>query len=163
MLQNCEYASQRTAPLPSGQGIPGQQPEFQPGIVGGLTTWLPSSSTVQVQAPHRIPVAPVAPPQPEPHGPPQSVATIDGCKYIVVPKHNVLSVSPAMSVSGVQGRTSPRPGAVPPPGPQGPPGSSASPSGVYFVPYTNPSQYVLVNGAAGFSPNLMLGGLDQFQ
>ncbi|XP_034237161.1 uncharacterized protein LOC117642738 isoform X2 [Thrips palmi] len=62
----------------------------------------------------RPPAPPMAGPTPtEPPAPPQTVATIGGQKFIVVPKHNLLSVSPgaARSIS-----------------------PSTAPSGVYYVP-----------------------------
>ncbi|XP_063238746.1 uncharacterized protein LOC134540142 isoform X1 [Bacillus rossius redtenbacheri] len=62
---------------------------FAPGkkILGSVTTWLPASASVQV--PEAVSVPASAPASM------QSVAWMNGRKYIVVPKHNVLSVSPS--------------------------------------------------------------------
>ena len=81
-------------------------------IVGSVTTWLPPSSTIQL-----TPSAGAKPSSavttsvssssstsdtlatPPSSAAVQSVACMGGKKYIVVPKHNVLSVSPAMAAT----------------------------------------------------------------
>lgn len=86
-------------------------------IVGSVTTWLPPSSTIQlspsgvtktssnavstsfsnsVSSTSTISDPLASPPNPSSV---QSVARMGGKKYIVVPKHNVLSVSPAMAAT----------------------------------------------------------------
>lgn len=86
-------------------------------IVGSVTTWLPPSSTIQL-SPNGVTKTssnvasasfstsasstgtisdPLASPQNSSSV--QSIARMGGKKYIVVPKHNVLSVSPAMAAT----------------------------------------------------------------
>ncbi|XP_021918907.1 uncharacterized protein LOC110829490 isoform X2 [Zootermopsis nevadensis] len=106
----------RESVLPSQQGQKGTTGN-KGTIVGSVTTWLPPSSTIQL-SPSGVaktssnvvstslsnsvsstgttsdPLA--SPPNPSSV---QSVACVGGKKYIVVPKHNVLSVSPAMAAT----------------------------------------------------------------
>ncbi|XP_054261974.1 uncharacterized protein LOC128985973 isoform X2 [Macrosteles quadrilineatus] len=77
-------------------------------IVGGVTTWLPPSSTIQLRSPtlatKSSPSQKALLPSTTSHDPPsgqpvQSVLTTGTHRFIVVPKHNVLSVSPATTSS----------------------------------------------------------------
>lgn len=79
-------------------------------IVGGVTTWLPPSSTIQLRPPpHNVnkfsPTQKPLPPTSSPYvdsaasQPVQTLVSMDCKRYIVVPKHNVLSVSPATTSS----------------------------------------------------------------
>lgn len=70
--------------------------ESMKGLVGGVTTWFPPSSTIQVGNNQLM-----KPPQFGPvHVPrPQFVEILGDKKYLIIPKHNVLSVSPSPSKS----------------------------------------------------------------
>lgn len=78
-------------------------------LVGGVTTWLPPSSTVHMRG--QTPISKFSPSQKalppsstamldSANQPVQTLVTMDGKRFIVVPKHNVLSVSSA-TTSGV--------------------------------------------------------------
>lgn len=88
---------------------------------------LSHSSSVQQQSGPRPPMAPpMAGPTPtEPPAPPQTVATIGGQKFIVVPKHNLLAVS--SPAAGVSAARAPRPRSVSP-------STAPTPLGAYYVP-----------------------------
>ncbi|XP_046665643.1 uncharacterized protein LOC124357693 isoform X2 [Homalodisca vitripennis] len=79
-------------------------------IVGGVTTWLPPSSTIQLRPspPTTTKMSPFQRPLPpttttvvdsQTTQPVQTLVSMDCKRYIVVPKHNVLSVSPATTSS----------------------------------------------------------------
>lgn len=67
------------------------QTETTKGLVGGVTTWFPASSRIQVASNQ------LKPPQLGPvHSPrPQFVEFLGDKKYLIVPKHNIVSVSPS--------------------------------------------------------------------
>lgn len=87
----------------------GRPPLNKPSsIVGGVTTWLPPSSTIQLRPPPINKFSPTQKPLPpttsamvDPANsqPVQTLVSMDHKRYIVVPKHNVLSVSPATTSS----------------------------------------------------------------
>lgn len=61
------------------------------GLVGGVTTWFPPSSTIQVGSNQLKP-----PPLGTIQSPrPQYVEFLGDKKYLIIPKHNVVSVSPS--------------------------------------------------------------------
>lgn len=67
---------------------------------------------------------PMAGPTPsEPPAPPQTVATIGGQKFIVVPKHNLLAVSPGSGIGHGPGAAR-----------SVSPSTASTPSGVFYVP-----------------------------
>ncbi|XP_052126956.1 uncharacterized protein LOC113206300 isoform X1 [Frankliniella occidentalis] len=90
----------------------------------------------------RPPAPPTAGPTPsEPPAPPQTVATIGGQKFIVVPKHNLLAVSPGAACA-VSPSTSNSHHAA------------KAPSGVYFIPGSRGSSSYPGN-LSGRSSNLL--------
>lgn len=61
-------------------------------LVGSVTTWFPPSSTIQVASDRtRIDGEVRSPPRP------QFVEFLGNKKYLIVPKHNILSISPAIA------------------------------------------------------------------
>lgn len=145
-------------------------------LVGGVTTWLPPSSTVHMRGQTPIskfspslsqkPLPPTSAAMLDSHNQPvQTLVTMNGKRFIVVPKHNVLSVSPA-TTSGLPsdpvstqvttaafdsnttqtyGSVCPKPQASSAPGfitvgtPTSPTGNfQKPPGGVLLVPYITP-------------------------
>lgn len=78
-------------------------------IVGGVTTWLPPSSTIQLSpsTPKLSPSFKNSSPAPtstidsSTTLPAQTLITMNGKRFVVVPKHNVLSVSPAVTAPSI--------------------------------------------------------------
>lgn len=69
------------------------------GILGAVTTWFPASSTIQVGQ-----VGDDTMSRPEPPPRPQLVEFVGSKKYLIVPRHNVLSVAhmqPAMATTPI--------------------------------------------------------------
>lgn len=64
-------------------------------LVGGVTTWFPPSSTIQVgNNQFKLPrIGPVQVPRP------QFVEYLGDKKYLIIPKHSVLSVSPTIAAA----------------------------------------------------------------
>lgn len=138
-------------------------------IVGGVSTWLPPSNTV-FRSP-QIPKTPQNKPE-ESAAPPQSIVNMNNKRYIVVPKHNVLSVSPNQNQSPLKPEASQSTTIITPTPTstiiQGPPlqnnpfiqASNNSP-GVLLVPYmqndatpadsTATQQFLIVNPLPGSS------------
>ncbi|XP_044253918.1 uncharacterized protein LOC123004636 isoform X2 [Tribolium madens] len=78
-------------------------------LVGSVTTWLPHSSTIQVDNMRNKENEPIEAPRP------QYVEYLAGRKFLIIPKHNVVSVSPTVtkptnfeSVSGEVEEQSPK-------------------------------------------------------
>ncbi|XP_075233461.1 uncharacterized protein LOC142331438 isoform X2 [Lycorma delicatula] len=78
-------------------------------IVGGVTTWLPPSSMIQLTSKNTSSsktsapssVATVETASALGSMPAQTLMSMNGKRYVVVPKHNILSVSPAITTSGL--------------------------------------------------------------
>lgn len=72
-----------TAPKPENPPIQAQQPR-EGSVVGSMTTWLPPTSNISTNRSGLNQM----------EKPPQTIAVVKGRKFIVVPKMNLLSVSP---------------------------------------------------------------------
>lgn len=94
-LQRIPRSDETDAKLPRLNSPAQTEPK---GLVGGVTTWFPPSSTIQVggggggqSKQPRLGAT---------HTPrPQYVEFLGDKKYLIIPKHNVLSVSPSLSKS----------------------------------------------------------------
>lgn len=65
-------------------------------IVGSVTTWFPPSTTIQLNSnnsPPKNPLEAVQAPRP------QSITIMGDRKYLIVPKHSILSVSPTIGAA----------------------------------------------------------------
>lgn len=71
-------------PRPTPKSDPPTQQPREGNVVGSMTTWLPPTSNISTNrsALNKI------------ENPPQTIAVVKGRKFIVVPKMNLLSVSP---------------------------------------------------------------------
>lgn len=73
------------------------QPETR-GLVGGVTTWFPHSATVRVGGGAQPQSGAARPPRP------QFLEIVGSKKYLIIPKHSVLSVSPTIAATAAAGR-----------------------------------------------------------
>ncbi|EFA01707.1 uncharacterized protein LOC664527 isoform X2 [Tribolium castaneum] len=87
----------RLLPLPKAKDVPTKQSKNPTqtatetkSLVGSVTSWLPHSSTIQVDNMRNKENEPIEAPRP------QYVEYLAGRKFLIIPKHNVVSVSPTV-------------------------------------------------------------------
>lgn len=72
------------------------QSEPAKSIVGSVTTWFPPSTTIQLNSNNS---PPKNPPEAAQAPRPQSITIMGDRKYLIVPKHSILSVSPTIGAA----------------------------------------------------------------
>lgn len=98
-LSNVELP--RLTPKPGILGKVSEQPGLHSegkGLVGGVTTWFPPSSTIQVGSNQGKPTQA----GPIPSRRPQFVEYLGAKKFVIIPKHSILSFSPAIAASHLE-------------------------------------------------------------
>lgn len=87
---------QQPLPQPTRTSPPPPSPAPEPkGLVGGVTTWFPPSSTIRVGGDQLRQPRFGSGNVPRP----QFVEILGDRKYLIIPKHNVLSVSPSVATT----------------------------------------------------------------
>lgn len=85
----------RLEKVPHKQNLTANEPPNK-SIVGSVTTWFPPSTKIQLNSttsPSKNPVDPVKAPLP------QSITIMGERKFLIVPKHTILSVSPTIGAA----------------------------------------------------------------